>query len=352
MRHPHLRFTKLAIAATIATNGITGVNAHPAVVPSVSVAPLHQGLKVLSPLVLGKSKLLALHGGANAPTISQLLNIELNRNRFADQNALISSRIVLGYSRPLSGASAALRQELAGLANKATLSTETQLGPIIAGQTYSSVYVSANFNGSTTLVKNPMEVDEFGAGNPLNTNGAAGTVTLTNTNPFFIFGSSPVTLPSPGLPSNIHVPVRPLSLAGKAFEKLYAGAINNGVSQGIYLRDHPVGGVLEGTYYYPNSFYPVSYQLLAFGNSPLNNQSIQSVQYNPFGSYLQFANGVRVSITNGQFLSTYYFPGSAPNTFQAQAYNFDVFGSNPLNVGIKGLTLGANYPFTVPYYLY
>jgi hypothetical protein len=340
-----LKFVKMAVGiALCSATGMLAANAHPVVAPSL---PLHHIVKLLP------SKFLALHGSVNSQSsISALLRTQFSRDRFsvAQGNALIRASSGI----PLSGSRAAFLIQIKTLTGSSIYNTETQIGPIISGQTYSTVYVSQNFNGGTFLTRQPNEIDEFGAGNPLNTGGAAGTVTIANTNPYFNFGPSPIQTSVTGtiLAKGAVVPVKPLSGAMRSLDNFYNSVVRNGVNAGTFLRSHPIGGVLEGTYYYPSSYYPVSFQLLAFGNSPLNNPAIQSAIYNQNGSYLQFANKVIVHFTTGQFLSTYYFAGSGPNKFTAQAYNFDVFGSNPLNVSLMGHVLGANYPFTVPYYLY
>jgi hypothetical protein len=337
-----LKFVKMAVGiALCSATGMSAANAHPVVAPSL--VPLHHVVKLLP------SKFLALHGSVKTnSSISQLLEKQFTRDRFnvAQSNALLRGGL------PLSRTSAAFLMQVKTLASSSIYNSETQIGPIISGQTYSTVFVSQNYNGGPLLTRQPSEIDEFGAGNPLNTGGAAGTVTIANTNPYFNFGSVQTSVHGTVLPEGVALPVQHMSGALRSLNNFYGSIVRNGTSEGIYLRSHPIGGVLEGTYYYPPNFYPVSYQLLAFGNSPLNNPAIQSAMYSQNGSYLQFANKVRVNITNGQFLSTYYFAGSGPNQFTAQAYNFDVFGSNPLNVGLMGHPLGANYPFTVPYYLY
>jgi hypothetical protein len=319
--------------------GAAAASAHALVAPRI---PVHHAIRVFSPLVANKS--------LSNSTVHQLLLQALSRKRF---NILPKSIFSPGY--PLSGAQHALVSEIKTIAAKSIYTTEANLGPILSGQTYSTVFVSAGFGGGTTLTPQPPEIDEFGASNPLNTGGGGSPMVFNNLSPIFNFGSVQKTVSGTILhiPSGTLAVGRPESQAVRAFDNLFGSVAKQGVAAGNFLKTHPIGGELFGVYYYPTTYYPVSYQLLAFGNSPLNNPAITSVQYQQFGSYLQFANKVRVYISNGQFLSTYYFatsPGS--KVFQAQAYNFDVFGANPLNNFATAKPLGPNYPFTVPYFLH
>jgi len=189
------------------------------------------------------------------------------------------------------------------------------------------------------------EIDTVG-NNPLNTGSAGTFVTINNPglNQFtfaktgFPIISSSSLLAFKLLPNSgrlLALNLLPRSGAVRALLSEYSLLTRNAVSAGRNLVSNPLGGQFTGTWYGPaggNTFFSGGNFLMAFGNNPLNNPSINNINVTNPLSYLNLANGKRLYISSGELLSTYYVP--LGGKWFSQGYNVYALGSNPANMGL------------------
>jgi len=256
---------------------------------------------------------------------------------------------------PVSGSSRAFQstiKTITGLSIKNTILNTPLNG--ISGQ-FSGVAYYGYGNASVTYTNytNFPATSFFGPG-PLNGGFASGSQFVSS-----VGNSITAGIPAAG---KANINLFPNSLAGhtvsgaqRILQGYYNQAATNGYNGGLYLLQHPTGGLLFGTTYYSSASYP---GFFAFGNNYFASASAAKNALSGLTlpastmSYIQFGKIVR-PITNGILTSTQFYnspynpPYSiVPGHLSVDGYFGVAIGSNPLNVPIY--SNGLSFPYTGP----
>jgi hypothetical protein len=256
---------------------------------------------------------------------------------------------------PVSGSSRAFQatiKSLTGLSIKNTILNAPLNG--ISGQFSGVAYLG--YTNATVTYTNDFNFPAtafFGPG-PLNRGYAVGDQFVSSVGNSITGG-----IPTAG---KVSIDLFPHSIAGhtisgaqRILQGYYNQAATNGYNGGLYLLQHPTGGLLFGTTYYSGTSYP---GLFAFGNNYFASASAAKQALSGLTlpastmSYIQFGKIVR-PITNGIFTSTQFFnypynpPYSVvPGHLSNDGYFGVAIGSNPFNVPI--FSNGLSFPHTGP----
>jgi len=278
---------------------------------------------------------------ASRATAFQLLALlsKGSRKSFPDSALIAQAHTAFypGSHTLLSGSAKAVLQQYASLTANGVNEGES-LGVVSFAQFNDRFYYQPV--GSTYHV-DIQEVDTIG-NNPLNNGLVGNRISIANS------GLNQITLAKPqtlGVRSLAALKILPHSGATEASLNKYALLTRNAVAAGRNLVSHPLGGQISGTWYAPtinpSTFRAGGLFVFAFGNNPFNNPALTQINVPNPSSFLLLANGRKLFIHNGEFLSTYYAQlGSGK--FESAGYNVYAIGNNPLNQGLAGPNIPVN----------